>query len=177
MIESVVIRCIKQLNPTLKHIVGGQNGYNPNAIFVIVEEIDAFLVGTATRTLTSRTGKWLQQQTKQYVVRVGVQGTVSPELSDIAEMLQLYLDTPQIRQNFQDEGYTLKVGRQIIPLDMKLDSHQYKRYSIQLDLTTSISLDIDQTPLEGVEVKGEFVMEYDKSLISEYEDSINKSDG
>lgn len=171
MIESVVIRCIKHLNPTLTHIVGGQNGYHPKQIFVIVEEVDSYLVGTATRTLTSRTGVWLQQQTKEHVVRVGVQGAVSPELSSTAEMLQLLLDTPVVRQNFQDEGYTLRVDRQILPLNMELNSDQYKRYSLTLKLSTSISIEVAQPSMKGVKVKGRFVEDGGYEL-GEYEETI-----
>ncbi|QIW91540.1 hypothetical protein vBAbaMD22_27 [Acinetobacter phage vB_AbaM_D22] len=172
MIESVVIRCIKHLNPTLTHIVGGQNGYNPKKIFIIAEEVDSYLVGTATRTLTSRTGVWLQQQTKEHVVRVGVQGTVSPELSEIAEILQLMLDTPFVRQAFQDEGYTLKVDKQIIPLNMiAQNTDQYKRYSLTLRLSTSISIEVKQPTMKGVQVKGTFVEDNGYKL-GEYEETI-----
>lgn len=175
MIESVVIRCIKHLNPTLTHIVGGQNGYNPKKTFIIVEDIDSYLVGTATRTLTSRTGEWVQQQTKEYVVRVGVQGTVSPELSETAELLQLMLDTPPVRQAFQDEGYTLKVDRQILPLDMiPQNTDQYKRYSLTLKLSTSISFKIPQPSMLGVGVKGKFVEDNGYELGS-YEETIPDS--
>lgn len=171
MIESVVIRCISHLNPNLTHIVGGQNGLHPKKIFIVVEDVDSYLVGTATRTLKSRTGEWLQQQTKEYVVRVGVQGVVSPELSEITETLQLMLDTPQVRQKFQDEGYTLKVDRQIIPISIALNSDQYKRYSLSLKLKTSISFTVAQAPIESVEVKGTFV-EDGSYIVGEYKETI-----
>lgn len=173
MIESVIVRAIRDLNPTLTHIVGGQNGYHPNTVFIIVEEFDSYLVGTPTRELSSRTGKWLQQQTKEYVVRIGVQGKKNESPQEIAEMLQLRMDTPKVRQLVFDEGYSMVIDKQLTPLTMVINTDQYPRYSFSVKLRTSISFEIEQDTILGVGVEGTFVQKHG-GVIEEYEEVIPK---
>lgn len=158
MIELEVIKGIRGL-VKVPCIAGRQNGVHPNTVFVIVEEVSSTNAGTKSKELTSRTGKWRTYQSRDYDIRIGVQGTFDSDASEIAEMLLLRLDHEDVRADFMDLGYTYVLGTSILPLPMMRDTAQYIRYSLTMKLRTSISMDVEYVTMEQAEVEGTVVIE------------------
>lgn len=171
MIELEVIKGIRGLNPKVPCIAGRQNGVHPNTVFIIVEEVSSGNAGTKSKELTSRTGKWKTYQSREYDIRIGVQGTFDSQAADMAEMLLLRMDHEDVRAEFMDLGYTYVLGTSILPLPMMRDTAQYIRYSFTVKLRTSISMDVEYTPMEQAEVEGSIVVE---GVTDEYTEVIPK---
>lgn len=181
MIESDVAEVLNEVNliSKLAFQVGGQNNVHPmDKMFGLIEKVNDINLGTATQTLTSRDGIWVQQQTKAYQVRISVQGEKARNLNgdtpeDVCERLQLMMNTPPLRQMFMDAGYTYKIEDNMICIPMFLNTDQYVRYSFVVSFRTSKAVKFAQDAMKAVEVKGKFT-QGGGAVQSEYEESIEK---
>lgn len=182
MTETGVVRILNRIRGfggKYKILVDNQNGVHPmNEPFVLVGKIDEYNLGTSTHTLTTRDtydvdvevdgkvikskdGVFVMNQPKAYVLRIAMQGTKTPTLAgenveDYIEYLKLMMDTPRVRQEFFDIGYSYDIDPQTLPIPVQLNTDQYVRHSFKVTFKTNISIEFDQTVMGGAEINGVF---------------------
>lgn len=185
MIETVVTKVLSKMRgfgDKYPRVIESQNGVHPmDKTFILVGQISSYNLGTATKTLTTRKtyevdvevdgqtvksvdGLWVMNQPKAYEVRISMQGLKALDLSDQSiedkvEELKLRLDTPRIRQEFFDLGYTYKIDEATISLPVFLNTDQYEKFSFKITLKTNISIEFDNTVMGGAELIGEIESE------------------
>lgn len=174
MVELDIIKCIRTLNPDIKHIAGNQDGVHPTSVFFIAEMVDSYNLGGSTKVLSSETGDFLSQQSKEYAVRLSFQGRYDSDAFARTETLQIHLeDNFHLKDAFNKAGYSYRVDGQILPIPMDRDTSRYIRYSFMLYLSTSISTVFNNDTIGAVDVHGKVKDKYG-GIEYEYEERIEE---
>lgn len=157
MIESKVIRCLKQIDSIkdMLCIVESENGVHPmDRSFILVGKIYEHDEGTPSQTLTSRNGKWYKSQTVSAKVTIGVQGRKTNEVSEECTNLKELMSIDPIRYIFSDAGYTYVLGTEIQKLVIPINTSQYMRYWFEVKFKTHRWIEYTQPTIDSVELTG-----------------------
>lgn len=139
MIEQDIVKILAAINTDVEtFVIESQNGIHPfDKIFCLIGEVDSYSNGTSSIPLNSRNEEWVLRQSITQDVRISIQGRKTDNISERVETLKMILDTPPVRQLFEDVGYNYVIDLQTIVIPVPLNTDQYIRHSFKVRFKSS----------------------------------------
>lgn len=144
----------KMLNtfyPNIQFIAANGDGVHLKSVFGIVSQISQRPLGTMRKSSRSKDGKYFHAIPTEYIMSIGVQGSMSSDAYSIAEELQFLFNTLKYKAWLREEGYSSKVYfNDIASVPMKMDTGWFTRHTFQISLSADVVMFVEEDVIEGV---------------------------